>query len=310
MRIDAYLVGAGLARARGHAKELIDAGLVTCDGVTVRRAAAPVPPEARVEVAEHERWVGRAAHKLLAAVDAFGPAFRNAIEGARCLDVGASTGGFTQVLLEHGAAHVTAVDVGHGQLVRELADDPRVTDRPGVNVRDVRPGELGEPFDVVVGDLSFISLRLVLDVIAEQLDPAGQAVLLVKPQFEVGRERLGKGGLVRSARDRQRALADVLAAGIEAGLEPLRAVVSPLPGATGNVEYLVWWRPIRRASDKPRQDTGQPDRMNDSEKGTRAGADRAEAADAVIADSTPDHSAHHTEALVTRLLRELDEGHR
>lgn len=242
VRIDAHLVTRGYARSRGHARELIDAGAVTCDGTVVRRASTPVAADSRIEVAEQDRWVGRAAHKLLAALDAFGSPLRESIDGARCLDLGASTGGFTQVLLASGARHVVAVDVGHGQLAAHVAQDPRVTDRPGLNVRDVRPGDLGEPFDVVVGDLSFISLRLVLDVVAEQLHPAGHSVLLVKPQFEVGRERLGKGGLVRSRADRRDALREVLHAGVRAGLWPVSAVVCPLRGAHGNVEYLVWWR--------------------------------------------------------------------
>ena len=151
--------------------------------------------------------------------------------GRRCLDVGASTGGFTQVLLEAGAAHVTALDVGHDQLVAEVADDARVEERSGVNIRNVRPGDLGRGFDLVVADLSFISLRLVLDVLAALMTPDADAVLLVKPQFEVGRERLARTGVVSSPHEHRRVLTEVLEtarqAGLPPGLEP-----SPIRGTT------------------------------------------------------------------------------
>lgn len=238
-RIDAYLVTAGLARSRGQARELIDSGAVTLDGRRVTRASERVAAGATVE-AQADRWVGRAAYKLLAALELFEAGDR--VAGARCLDVGASTGGFTQVLLEHGAAHVVALDVGHGQLASAVANDPRVNERSGVNVRDLRPGDLGEPFDVLVADLSFISLRLVLPVLAEQLTPTGDAFVLIKPQFEVGRERLGKGGIVRSRQDRLDSVREVLLEAARTGLEAVRLTSSPLPGSGGNVEYLVWWR--------------------------------------------------------------------
>lgn len=242
MRVDAYLVEAGLARSRGHARELLQAGSVTIDGAGVHKPSAPVPAGAAVAVAEQEQWVGRAAHKLLGAFDAFGTDLVARVSGARCLDMGASTGGFTQVLLAFGAEHVEAVDVGHGQLAAPVAGDPRVTDRSGLNVRHLRPGDLGEPFDLVVGDLSFISLRLVVGVVAQQLAPTGRAVMLVKPQFEVGRERLGKGGIVRVRADREEALRLVLREARQHGLEPLAAAVCPVRGGQGNVEYLVLWR--------------------------------------------------------------------
>ena len=267
-RIDAYLVTEGLARSRGQARELIEAGAVTLDGRRVTRASERVPAGSLVE-AQGDGWVGRAAHKLLAALEAFRTAHR--VAGARCLDVGASTGGFTQVLLERGAAHVVALDVGRGQLASAVADDPRVDERSGLNVRDVRPGDLGEPFDVLVADLSFISLRLVLPVLAEQLAQSGDAFVLIKPQFEVGRERLGKGGIVRSRQDRIDAVRQVLLEAGRIGLEAVRLTSSPLPGSGGNVEYLVWWRHGVSPAGRP-------------------------------ADSTGD------EALVERLIEQLDEG--
>jgi 23S rRNA (cytidine1920-2'-O)/16S rRNA (cytidine1409-2'-O)-methyltransferase len=158
----------------------------------------------------------------------------------RCLDVGASTGGFTHVLLDAGAAHVTALDVGTGQLVSEIAQDPRVEERSGTSIRDVRPGDLGEPFDIVVADLSFISLRLVLGVIARLMSSTADAVLLVKPQFEVGRERLSRSGVVTSRAEQARVLSEVLEAARSAGLRARGLEPSPIRGATGNREYLLW----------------------------------------------------------------------
>lgn len=251
-RIDVYLVSSGLARSRGQARELIDAGRVTLDGRGVARASERVAPGSMVQ-AQSDRWVGRAAHKLLAALERFEVA--EAVAGKRCLDLGASTGGFTQVLLEHGAAHVVALDVGHGQLAPLVAGDPRVEERSGLNVRDVGSGDLGEPFDIVVADLSFISLRLVLPVIAEQLAPGGDAFVLVKPQFEVGRDRLGRGGVVRSEQERRRAVREVLLAAADDGLVPVRLAKSPLPGGGGNVEYLVWLRHAAARAEHGRTDS-------------------------------------------------------
>lgn len=239
-RLDVHLVEAGLARSRGQARDLVAGGSVTIDGRVARRPAEPVSETSVVEVASEDarRWVGRAALKLVGALEAF-PEFAAALPGARCVDVGASTGGFTQVLLENGAAHVVAIDVGHDQLAEELRDDPRVEERSGVNVRDVTPEDV-PPSDVLVTDLSFISLRLVAHVLRGLLAEGGQGVLLVKPQFEVGRRNLGKAGVVRSAADRHRAVLEVVEALREAGLAPSGLVASPTPGTTGNREYLLW----------------------------------------------------------------------
>jgi 23S rRNA (cytidine1920-2'-O)/16S rRNA (cytidine1409-2'-O)-methyltransferase len=163
--------------------------------------------------------------------------------GRRCLDVGASTGGFTQVLLAEGATHVTALDVGHGQLVADLADDPRVRDLPGTNIRHVVPADLGEPFELVVADLSFISLEAALPAMTSLVSTGGDLVLLVKPQFEVGRERLGRGGVVHSPRERARALHRVVDAAVAGGLVVRGLTRSPLTGAHGNTEYLLWLSP-------------------------------------------------------------------
>ncbi|GAA1906898.1 TlyA family RNA methyltransferase [Lapillicoccus jejuensis] len=239
-RLDARLVRSGLARSRAQARELLDDGVVLVDGTVQRKPSTPVPPGAEVGLTrEPEPWVGRAAHKLLGALRAFGPDGL-AVAGRRCLDVGASTGGFTQVLLEAGAAHVTALDVGHGQLVPAIAADPRVEERSGTNIRDVAPGDLGAPYGVVVADLSFISLRLALAPMAALAAPDADLVVLVKPQFEVGRERLGRTGVVTSVQQRHEAVRGVLATAVDLGLHPRGLAVSPIRGGDGNREYLLW----------------------------------------------------------------------
>ncbi len=189
-----------------------------------------------------ELWVGRAAYKLLGALEAFQPEGLR-VAGRRCLDVGASTGGFTQVLLEAGAAHVTALDVGHGQLVALVAGDPRVQERSGVNIRHLTVGDLGEPFDLVVADLSFISLRLTLGPMATHLRPDGDLVVLLKPQFEVGRDRIGRTGVVTSWVEHSRVLHDVTGEAARLGLGVLGLVPSPIRGSDGNSEYLLWMTP-------------------------------------------------------------------
>jgi 23S rRNA (cytidine1920-2'-O)/16S rRNA (cytidine1409-2'-O)-methyltransferase len=246
-RLDVALVRRGLARSRGQARQLVSDGGVLVAGRPATKASLLVDETTTVAlVAEPERWVGRAAYKLLHALDAFGP-LGLTVHGRRCLDIGASTGGFTQVLLERGARSVTALDVGHGQLAAAVAADPRVEDRSGVNIRDVHAGDLGDAFDVVVADLSFISLRLVLEPLHRQLRPDGDAVLLVKPQFEVGRERLARTGVVTSAHERRRVLLDVVRSAAATGLRPQAVTTSPIEGAEGNVEYLLWAAPGRGA---------------------------------------------------------------
>lgn len=247
-RLDAELVRRGLARSRAQAAQLVKDGSVRLGGVTVLRVSTPVPDDAVLEVvAAADPWVGRAAYKLLGALETFGPQGL-AVAGRRALDVGASTGGFTQVLLSQGAAQVTALDVGHGQLVEQVAGDPRVIERSGTNIRHCTAEDLGGPFDLVVADLSFISLRLVLPVLATLIEPSGDLVLLIKPQFEVGRERLGKGGVVRVDADRLAALRGVLDAATDVGLGLRGLVASPIRGTTGNREYLGWF--TSRAHDR------------------------------------------------------------
>ncbi|HEY5247790.1 MAG TPA: TlyA family RNA methyltransferase [Dermatophilaceae bacterium] len=242
-RLDVELVSRGLARSRGQARDLVKAGAVLLDGATATKVSIPVRADQRVElVAGVESWVSRAAYKLVAALEVFRPDGLS-VAGKRCFDVGAAAGGFTQVLLRAGAREVVALDVGHGQLAEELAGDPRVVERSGVNIRDARAGDLGGPAALLVADLSFISLRLVLPALRDLLDPSGDLVLLVKPQFEVGRERLGKGGIVRSADHRARVIEEVVAAATTAGLTTKALCASPIRGATGNAEYLLWLTP-------------------------------------------------------------------
>lgn len=187
------------------------------------------------------RFVGRGAHKLVAALRVWGPEGL-AVAGRRCIDVGASTGGFTQVLLGEGAERVVAVDVGHGQLVPEIAADPRVVDRSGTTVRGLVADDVGGRGDLVVADLSFISLTLVLQDLAGLLAPDGDLVVLVKPQFEVGRGRLSGSGVVTDPRDRADAVARVLEVLGECGLHVRGLLASPVSGSAGNAEYLVWAR--------------------------------------------------------------------
>ena len=240
LRLDQALVERGLAPTRARAQALILAGLARVNGRRVDKPGALVAADADVQLAGSDHpWVSRGGVKLAAALAAFGIDAR----GKRCLDVGASTGGFTHVLLEAGAAQVTAVDVGRGQLDWRLRSDPRVVVREGVNARHLNAGEVGASFDLIVVDVSFISLRLVLPALVPLLAPAGELVALIKPQFEAGRRQVGKGGVVREAAAREAAIQSVLAAAETLRLACCGRLPSPLPGPAGNVEELVHLRP-------------------------------------------------------------------
>lgn len=239
-RLDAALAARGLARSRTHAATLIADGLVRVDGRPVAKASAPVVDETVITVDGGDHYVSRGAHKLIAALDGFDIS----VDGRLALDMGASTGGFTQVLLERGARRVLAVDVGHGQLSDRIGADPRVTSVEGFNVRSMSAqalrdatGELDRP-ELVVGDLSFISLALVLPAVAETIAPHADIALLVKPQFEVGRTAV-KGGLVTNPNTRVDAVERVLWSAHDAGLGTLGILASPLLGTHGNAEFLV-----------------------------------------------------------------------
>lgn len=244
-RLDRVLVSRGLARSRGVAQELIREGLVTIGGHGASKPSQPVGPAQVIDVV-HSRtqWVGRGAEKLHAAVSEW-PEFAAQIDGARCIDVGASTGGFTQVLLRHGALQVVSLDVGTGQLAPAIADEPRVVELSGTHVLKVNAAQVRAPFDVVVADLSFISLTLVLPHVATWCTPQASMVLLVKPQFEVGRDALGRGGIVRSIRARTAALVAVVDTAYNNGVCLRGAIASPMTGTHGNHEYLIWVSPTR-----------------------------------------------------------------
>ncbi len=234
-RVDRELVVRGLARSRQQARELIEAGKVLINGETATKASVLVGADDAVLVTQPDPYVSRAAHKLQAALADSGLAVPR-----RVLDAGASTGGFTQVLLQSGADLVYAVDVGHGQLVPQLRSDPRVVVREGLNLRDLTVADLDdEPVDLVVADVSFISLRLLLAPLFSVLRGEGHALLLVKPQFEVGRAGLDDRGVVRNEHLRRDALAVVIEEAVLLGWAPRWQAESQLPGETGNVEYFV-----------------------------------------------------------------------
>jgi 23S rRNA (cytidine1920-2'-O)/16S rRNA (cytidine1409-2'-O)-methyltransferase len=237
-RIDLLLVERGLAESRTKAQALVMAGAVVVGEARVDKPGALVDPDAPVRLKEDaapRRYVSRGALKLERALEAFPVDPR----GRTCADLGASTGGFTDVLLQRGAAKVYAVDVGYGQLHPRIRGDPRVVVRERENARTLSAASLGERVDLVVGDLSFISLRLVLPAVKDVLKPGGEAVLLVKPQFEVGKGEVGKGGVVRDEAKRRAALESVASAARQLGFEVVGEAESPIEGPAGNREWLL-----------------------------------------------------------------------
>ena len=239
-RLDARLVALGLVDTRTKAQRLIRAGAVTVDGEAVTKPSATPGPDAAISVDKGDDYVSRGAYKLLGALEAFGPLGLPTPGGRLCLDIGASTGGFTDVLLRGGAARVVALDVGHGQLDARIRRDPRGTEMSGVNIRDVEATDLPYAPDYVVSDVSFISLTYVLGPIARLAAPGAEIVLLVKPQFEVGRAGLDRHGIVESEALRREALDTVIACATELGLHVRAHAPSPITGTHGNVEYLLW----------------------------------------------------------------------
>ncbi|GLZ79323.1 TlyA family rRNA (cytidine-2'-O)-methyltransferase [Actinorhabdospora filicis] len=252
LRLDAELVRRKLARSREHAGELIAAGRVEVKGMVAAKAATAVETADPIVVREDEGvvddYVSRGAHKLVGALEAFGPGGLS-VAGRRCLDAGASTGGFTDVLLRRGARVVEAVDVGYGQLAWSLRTDERVRVHDRTNVRHLTPDVIGGPVEVTVADLSFISLRLVLPALTACTLGDGDIVPMVKPQFEVGKDRVGSGGVVRDPELRAEAVRDVVDAAWRLGWGVAGLAASPLPGPSGNVEYFCWLR----------RDAGEPD---------------------------------------------------
>ena len=242
MRLDAELVRRGLARSRDQAAELIKTGRVLVSGQAATKAATAVDPAAPLLVTADvgdENWASRGAHKLIGALEAFPDVV---VAGRRCLDAGASTGGFTDVLLRRGAREVVAVDVGYGQLIWRLQNDERVHIFDRTNVRTLTPEGIGGPAELVVADVSFISLSLVLPALVACAASGADLVPMVKPQFEVGKERLGAGGVVRDPQLRAAAVAEVAAAAGRLGWGVAGVVASPLPGPSGNVEFFAHLR--------------------------------------------------------------------
>ncbi len=241
-RLDAELVRRGLARSREQAAQLIDDGRVKVAGQVATKAATQVETSAPLvveQVDDGPDYVSRGGHKLAGALEAFTGLD---VTGRRCLDAGASTGGFTDVLLRAGAAHVVAVDVGYGQIAWSLRTDERVTVVERLNIRDMTPEHVGEPPSVVVGDLSFISLTKVLEPIKRCVAPDADYAMMVKPQFEVGKDRVGTGGVVRDPELRAEAVRGVAVFAQTLGLGVKGVTASPLPGPSGNVEFFLWLR--------------------------------------------------------------------
>jgi 23S rRNA (cytidine1920-2'-O)/16S rRNA (cytidine1409-2'-O)-methyltransferase len=243
VRLDSELVRRRLARSREHAADLIAHGDVLVAGQPASKPATQVQTDQPITLREGsgQRWVSRGAHKLLGALEAFEPQGLEVV-GRRCLDAGASTGGFTEVLLSRGARQVVAVDVGYGQLAWSLQSDERVDVYDRTNVRELTAEAVGGPVDVVVSDLSFISLTVVLPALSGVCTEGGDMVLMVKPQFEVGRANLGKNGVVRDPVLHAEAVHRVCASAAELGWGTRALAPSPLPGPAGNVEYFCWLR--------------------------------------------------------------------
>jgi 23S rRNA (cytidine1920-2'-O)/16S rRNA (cytidine1409-2'-O)-methyltransferase len=249
-RLDAELVRRGLARSREHAVTLIAEGRVAVAGTAATKPATGVEAGTPVVVRtdpDQPSWVSRGAHKLLGALDAFGIA----VEGRRVLDAGASTGGFTEVLLSRGAAEVVAVDVGYGELAWSLRTDDRVKVHERTNVKTLTPEAIDGQVDLVVADLSFISLRLVLPALVACARDDAELLPMVKPQFEIGRERLGAGGVVRDPEHRVQTVLEVARAAASHGWGTAGVVASPLPGPAGNVEFFLW---LRRDAGPPQEE--------------------------------------------------------
>ncbi len=235
-RLDRLLVARGLVESRSVAQRLIRAGEVLVEGQLVDKPGTQVPVEAAIRLKARPRFVSRGGEKLAAALERFDVP----VEGRVAADIGASTGGFTDCLLQHGAAKVYAIDVGYGQLAWKLRRDPRVVVMERTNARYLRA--LPEKVGLIVSDLSFISLRLVYATAIDWLEEGGDVVSLIKPQFEAGRREVGKGGVVRDPRVHRRVLEEVAAAMAKLGLGLRGLMASPLLGPAGNVEFLGWWR--------------------------------------------------------------------
>lgn len=240
-RLDKVIKQRRLVRSRSRAQRMIEAGRVKVDGRVITRPGHPIDSEAeieilRIEILGFERYVSRGGEKLKATLEQF----RIDPKGDVCLDIGASTGGFTDCLLQHGAKKVYAIDVGHDQMHAKIRRDPRVIAREGINARYLEPQDIGEPIDLVVVDVSFISLKLILPPLVDIIAPDGEIVALVKPQFEVGKDLLPKDGVVKNKEDRDTVLTDIRTfIENETPWNVIADMVSPIQGEKGNVEFLL-----------------------------------------------------------------------
>lgn len=243
VRLDAELVRRDLARSREHASILIGAGHVLVGGRVASKPATQVGTDQPIVVRDHDEptWASRGAHKLLGALDVFEPSGLS-VDGRRCLDAGASTGGFTDVLLSRGAKEVHAVDVGYGQLVWSLQSDERVHVHDRTNIRTLQADDIDGPVELIVADLSFISLTVVMPALTRACVQEGDIVLMIKPQFEVGKDNLGKNGVVRDPDLHAQAVHRVCLTAFDLGWGTRALAASPLPGPAGNVEYFCWLR--------------------------------------------------------------------
>lgn len=242
IRLDIAIVDRGLAPTRTKSSRLIKGGHVTVNGVVQTKPSFGVNPDDVIDVDRGDDYVSRGAYKLVGAFEAFKDRGLTEPTGLACLDIGASTGGFTQVLLRRGASRVIALDVGHDQLDPRIAADPRVIDMSGVNIRDVTGDDLPWIPDMIVSDVSFISLTYVIPVIARISRPDTPVIVLVKPQFEVGRGNLGKNGIVDDPQLREQALLRVIECAQDHAMSVCGTSVSPIEGTFGNVEYLLYLR--------------------------------------------------------------------
>ncbi len=293
VRLDRELVRRGLVPSREAAAEAVAAGRVLVSGAPAAKPSRMVAAAEPIQLASPgRRWASRGGGKLDPTLDRLGIE----VAGRRCLDAGASTGGFTDVLLERGAARVIAVDVGRGQLDARLRNHPRVQVHDGRNVRFLEADAIGGQVDLTVADLSFISLRLVLPALAAATRPGGDLLLLVKPQFEAGREAVGKGGVVRDPRAWAGAVRSVAATAAELGLGAAGVCPSPLPGPSGNVELFLWLR----AGAGPLDEAALRAAVAEGAALPRRGGPRARPAEAPAAGAqagaAPAHAAHAAEA--------------
>lgn len=240
VRLDIALVERGVTDSRSKAQRLIESGKVRVNGIVASKASLKVTAADTLDADLGDDYVSRGAYKLVGAFDMFSQTGLRSAEGFDCLDIGASTGGFCDVLLRRGAAHVIALDVGHGQLDPRIVGNERIIEMSGVNIRDVEADDLPYRPSMIVSDVSFISLTYVIPVIARIAAPGAHVVLLVKPQFEVGKGNLGKNGIVESETLRKQALDTVTACAKANGLDVLATAVSPIEGTHGNIEYLLY----------------------------------------------------------------------